>query len=464
MYNIKYLFIVQSIMINHNCGIFGIVDSNASILSVDIIKKLDHRGHDSAGIVICPTIDSTNKKIFVEHKMIGSSSDVFNGYTIDEPANIAIGHTRYSTITNKANIMANTQPFVFEKFAMVHNGNIPLINKYCHEFDIEYDSELSDSYLLGVIISGLYHIDNNWAKVLNYIVDNILGAYSLIILSDGIMYALRDKYGIRPLTYGVTDSGYIIVSETHAVPKDIDIIYTDMDPGEILSFSEHKSIDIIRKGDIRGSIFCSFEYIYFMRHDSILSNSSVNDVRYEFGQEMAMADTEKADVVLYVPSTPLPSAYAYADTLKIPIEDWIKKSGIVDRTFILPTQEARREAVQKKFIYDNQIKGKDIYLIDDSIVRGTTMKEIIRNLRKVGVNKIHLRSMSPPIIGTCYYGIDMASKEDLVANGKTIEEIRTELNVDTLRYMDINVLRKVLGDNICVSCFTGKYDSELLSW
>ncbi len=213
--------------------------------------------------------------------------------------------------------------------------------------------------------------------------------------------------------------------------------------------------------------FCSFEMIYFMHHDSIVNGTECDEIRYNLGYKLGTTEKKiiKNSIVVCLPNSAIPNARGFSDAIGRPYFPFIKKRKNMIRTFILPSEKKRQDACDKKFMFDSEnLANKDIYLIDDSIVRGTTMKSVITKLRDMGVNTINVRITSPVIISPCYFGIDMSTKEELISNNKSVEEIKNELNVDSLIYIDINSMKEVFGINVCTSCFTGEYNKELLDW
>lgn len=471
----RQIIVVNEIM-QHYCGLFAVVNPEPTLTKIIIngLEKLQHRGQDSAGM------SWVSDRVIKTYKGIGLVKDVFHNMPT-QYSKIGIGHVRYSTRkkTTHENSLKETQPFTlssdFGDFAFAHNGNIPNVETLRQKFDLDDSCCLgseSDSLVLAQIIQSLTKSKSNWTEVLKEFIEQIPGVYTALVLTTDSIFALKDRFGVRPLCVSTFENKCIISSESCAIPEKFqnDSLF-EVEPGEIIQispfFNEPK---IVYKSTNTREQFCSFEHIYFFRHNTTYRGKNIREIRYRLGVELAK--TEKhivADVVVCVPQTSIPNAEGFAQTLHLPfLSEAIVKKRKANRTFILPNNEARQNACNDKFIYDtNVLKGKKIYLIDDSIVRGNTLKSVAEKLWECGVKEIHVRIPSPQLISECYYGIDMSTKKELVAHkfSKSEVQIANYLDIDTLRHLDISGMTNVFStDNVCTSCFTGKYNKDLLDW
>lgn len=494
--------------INHYCGLFSVV-SKYPFQFYDITKgisQLQHRGQDSAGTAY---ITNTNPHIQL-YKGLGLVDNVFS--KSDSPNELCfagISHVRYST-RKKTTIekqLQETQPFVVDSelgtFALAHNGNIPNIKKLQDKYDITIDTE-SDSLILAEIIRSMIKIYKykTFDDVLIKFVNEIAGVYCILILTENEVYAIKDSSGVRPLCYGFYRSKHdsdnianvlVFASESIALTECGCTSITEVDVGQIVAagwkdntiggveqygmLSELIQPRIVyTKPDVIGT-FCSFEYIYFFRHNSTYNGKNVEQVRMNLGKQLALQckttyykdqNPLSNSIVVCVPQTSIASAKGFAAEMEIPFdENAIVKNFSINRTFILPNDKARQDACEQKFIFsDDRLYGKNIYLIDDSIVRGNTLKSIVKKLKNCGVRTIHVRIPSPPIVSECYYGIDMSTKSELIAYKYSIEEMIKIFDVDSLIFISIENMKLAFGnnENVCTSCFTGKYDDKLLDW
>jgi len=437
-------------------GIFGHKD--AARLTYLGLYALQHRGQESAGIV------TSDGRLVREHKGMGLVSEVFNEEEIAKlTGNIAIGHTRYST-TGSSNIK-NAQPFLVETLAghiaVAHNGN--LVNALTLRKKLEKEGAIFQSSMDSeIVIHAIAHSKKKDFK--ERIIDGISqleGAFSMALLVEDGIIAVRDRRGFRPLSLGKLDGAYVIASETCA----FDLIHAefirDIEPGEVLFITEKgiKSVYIADKNP--KSSFCIFEYIYFSRPDSNIYGTNVHLTRKRLGAELAKEAPAKADLVIAIPDSGSSAAVGYSEQSGIPLDMGMIRNHYIGRTFIQPSQYIRDLSVRVKLnpIRD-VVKGKKIVVIEDSIVRGTTSKARIRTLREAGAKEIHMRVSCPQHISPCYYGIDFPTKEELVASSHTVEEIRKFIGLDSLTYLSLAGLYRAMPlpkTKFCVSCFTGKY-------
>ncbi|WP_337860240.1 amidophosphoribosyltransferase [Ferroplasma sp.] len=437
------------------CAVVGYIGNNAYTNMVFSLKALQHRGQESSGIA---TFDG---KIHIK-KGMGLVSEVFHNEFLD--GKVAIGHNRYSTAGSKG--VENAGPFVISSstgyIGISHNGEITnahcLREKLKEKGYIFYSSSDTEVMLIEMVSEiNKYGIRDGIKKAML----KIKGAYALAILINDTLYALRDTFGFRPLIMGKNDDGYMVASESAAIDTVSGTIIRDVKPGELVEINEHgyKSIFTINSKIAH----CMFEYVYFARPDSIIDKREVFDVRYRIGLKLAMENPVNADVVVPVPDSGRSQALGYSVYSKIPYSEGLIKNRYSDRTFILPDQKSRYDAIKIKLnTIKSVINGKKVVLVDDSIVRGNTMKHIIKLLRKDGAAEVHVRVGSPPIIAPCYFGVDMKTKNDFIADSKSIDAIRKEIGADSLGYITIEGLKESIGMNeLCTGCLTGIYPDDI---
>lgn len=454
--------------VKEECGVFGVYSNKPEKLAYMTcigLSGLQHRGEESCGIAV------NTDGVISYHKEPGLVSEVFTNEVLDNlpEGNMSIGHVRYST-TGSAK-RENAQPIVIRhkkgNLAVVHNGNITNA--------IELKQELEDNGAIFTTTSDtevICHIivrERLKAKSTEEAIANTMkvlkGSYSLIIMSPQKLIACRDPQGFRPLCMGKLGGDIVFASESCALDICGAEFIRDVKPGEIVVVKDGKvkSIDYDSK-EKKG--MCVFEYIYFARPDSILEGMSVHEFREKAGRFLATQMPVDADIVAAVPDSGIDAALGYSKESKIPYDLVFTKSKYIGRTFIQNTQNKRKKLVALKLNpLKNSIKEKRIVLIDDSIVRGNTLIGIIKTLRKAGAKEIHLRIAAPAFIDICYFGTDIDSKENLIANGRTVEEIREIIGADTLEYLSIDNLKEITKgcniDDFCMGCFTGKYPIEV---
>jgi len=441
------------------CGVFGIFGhKDAARLAYLGLYALQHRGQESAGIV------TSDGRLVREHKGMGLVSEVFNEEEISKlTGNIAIGHTRYST-TGSSNIK-NAQPFLVETLsghiAVAHNGNLTnaltlrkKLEKQGAIFQSSMDSEI-------VIHTIAHSKKKDFKERIREGISQLEGAFSMALLVEDGIIAVRDKRGFRPLSLGKLDGAYVIASETCA----FDLIHAefirDIEPGEILFITEKGIKSVYITDEKPKSSFCIFEYIYFSRPDSNIYGSNVHLARKRLGTELAKEAPCKADIVVAIPDSGSSAAVGYSEQSGIPLEMGMIRNHYIGRTFIQPSQHIRDLSVRVKLNpIKDVVRGKKLVVIEDSIVRGTTSKARIRTLREAGAKEIHMRVSCPQHVSPCYYGIDFPTKEELIASSHTTEEIRRFIGLDSLAYLSLEGLYKAMPlpkNKFCVSCFTGKY-------
>lgn len=439
------------------CGLFGIFNAQAS---ADIIfmglYALQHRGQESAGIAI------SDGKCMVLEKGMGQVGDVFHKSRLEKMVgNKGIGHVRYST--SGVSQLANAQPILVHfnrgALSLAHNGN--LVNAVELRQDLEKKGSIfttttdSEAILHLIAHSKEREIENAIIDALQH----VRGAYSLLMLTNDKLIGIRDSHGFRPLSLGQLNNSYIIASETCAFDLLNAHHIKDVEPGEIIVISDDgfKSIKPFAKAHPR---YCIFELVYFARPDSIVFGRDVNVSRARMGKTLATESFVDADIVVPVPDSGLYAALGYAEQSKIPFQFGLTRNHYIGRTFIQPKQSVRSLGVRVKLNpIKNIVYGKKIILIDDSIVRGTTSKKIVKMLYEAGAKEVHMRLSSPPIIGSCYYGIDTPFESELIAANLSVEEIRKHLECDSLTYLSLEGLLKSVNDNneFCTACFSRNY-------
>ena len=445
--------------INDACGVVGVFSPTGDAARVAFfgIFSLQHRGQESAGIATV-----SDGGIEHLHRGNGLVSGVFNENDLGNlPGTMAIAHTRYST-TGISSI-DNAQPVRASgpngDIYIAHNGNIVNSLEIREELEEQGATFITttDSEVAAALLA--YIPGDSWEARIKSFMKRASGSYSITLLTKQAIYAFRDPLGFRPLCFGSLEQGWVIASETCALDNVGALLERDVNPGEIIRLDD-KGIHST-PGKMTDSKFCVFENIYFSRPDSILDGTRVYTDREEMGAALFRQSPVNVDLVTAIPDSAIPAAVGYARESGIIFEETLIKNRNSGRTFIEPTQALRDEGVKGKFtpLIEN-IKGKKIVLIDDSIVRGTTTPQVIKLLKESGVKEIHLRVCAPPIKYPCHYGIDMPSRSELIAANNTVDEIRQKLGVDSLEYLDINQLREAVGggaEKFCDACFTGDY-------
>lgn len=455
--------------IKEECGVFGIYSKNdrealAFPTSVGL-ATLQHRGEESCGIAI------NDGGVITNYKDVGLVSSVFKQHILEQMplGKMSIGHVRYSTTGEPKK--ENAQPMVTRhakgNLAVVHNGN--LTNSYELRQELQkngaiFDSTSDTEVICYIIARERLKTDSIEQAVVNAM-KYIKGAYSLLVMSSQKLIAVRDPNGFRPLCMGKLGEDIVFSSESCAIDIIGGEVVRDIKPGEVVvvTNNEIKSIDA-RNGAKDG--LCIFEYIYFARPDSVINGLSVHKFREEAGKYLSIQAPVDADFVAGVPDSGLDAALGYSKHSKIPYDMAFVKSKYIGRTFIQSTQKTRRAQVALKLNpISATVKDKKIVLVDDSIVRGNTLRKLVKNLKRAGAKEVHLRIASPAFVDVCYFGTDIDSKENLIANQMTIDEIREHLGADSLEYLSLENVRKIVADyritDFCDGCFTGKYPIEV---
>ena len=446
------------------CGIVGIASTRPVAFQLYFaLRALQHRGQESAGIA---TYQDKIKCV----KGMGLVHEVFQDNPADLPGNCGIAHVRYSTTGSSK--LENAQPVVASSsggdIALAHNGDIvnaDAIRKELKKLGWAFITTTDSEVLIRLLANELATIDD-LARGVRNLMKRIVGSYSLVVLLHDRVLAIRDPLGIKPLCIGKLPdgTGYIAASETVA----LDVIgaehIRDVLPGEMVELTSNE-IKASRVSVGRRPAHCMFEWVYFARPDSILGDKYIYDVRRCIGQRIAREHPVKADVIVPVPDSGRTHAQGYSDASGIPYEEGLIKNRYIGRTFILPSKEAREMNVQLKLnAVRSRIQGKRVVLVDDSIVRGTTMRKIVDTLRKAGATEVHVRIGSPPITAPCYLGIDMKTRDQFVAVGRTPAEIAREIGADSVGYLSLDGLVECIGlarQDLCIGCLTGEYPVEI---
>jgi amidophosphoribosyltransferase len=447
---------------HEECGVFGVYGHPEAANLVYLgLYALQHRGQESAGIV------SSNGKALIAHRGMGLVADIFNNEVLEQlEGTSAIGHNRYSTTGSTS--LKNCQPLVVEYahggLALAHNGNIvnfqPLRERLEASGSIFQSS--SDSELIIHLIAGSRAADLP-ARVAEALAQ-VRGAYSMAILTEQGMIAARDPHGFRPLVIGKLNDAIIVASETCALDLVRAEFVREIDPGEIVVIDD-QGIRSFRPFAAAPAKRCMFEYVYFARPDSFHFGRNVYSVRKTHGRALAKESPAIADIVVPVPDSGNAAALGYAEQSGLPFEMALVRSHYIGRTFIEPRQSIRHFGVKIKFNpVAELLRDKRIVLIEDSLVRGTTLRKVIPMLRQAGAREVHMRIAAPPTTNSCFYGIDTPTREELLASSHSIEEIRQHITADSLAYLSWDGLYSFMGEKregFCDACFTGNYPVEI---
>ena len=444
------------------CGVVGVYSPRERAARVAFfgLFALQHRGQESAGIA------SSDGQFLRVHTQMGLVAQAFHEDELKHlGADMAIGHTRYST-TGSSNI-ANAQPFLVSgvngQLALGHNGNLvnalALRKKLQSEWGLTYATS-SDSEVLAYLL--VTAPGESWEDRLAYVMRNAQGAYSAVVQTRDVVIGIKDPLGVRPLCLGkLHGGGWIIASESCALDHVGAEYVRELEPAEAVIIDRNGMRSFIWSGRDRKRALCVFELIYFARPDTQIDGSQVYSVRRAMGAKLAQEQPAEGDVVIGIPDSATAAAMGYAAEIGIPYSDGLIKNRYVGRTFIEPDQSLRELDVQLKFNpLPDVIAGKRLIVVDDSIVRGTTTPRVVRLLRRAGAKEIHMRVCAPPIRWSCHFGVDMATRRELIAANMTVEEIREFIDVDTLGYLTEEGLLDVVDDNsngFCHACFSGNY-------
>lgn len=453
--------------IHEECGVFGIFGTKrekVANIAYYGLYALQHRGQESCGIVV------NDDGVFSSYKDLGLVSEVFSKDTLSSlsKGNMAVGHVRYGTTGGTTR--SNTQPMEVNhqrgKMAIAHNGNLSNSLELRDELELSgaIFNTTSDTETIAYVITRERLKVSSIEEAVSKAMNSLEGAYSLVLMSSTKLIAARDPHGFRPLCYGkMMDGRYVVASESCALSAVGAAFIRDVLPGEIVVFSKENVVSRKEHCNKEKRKTCIFEYIYFARSDSVIDTISVSLSRCKAGELLAESYPVDADVVIGVPDSGMEAALGYANASKIPYGIGLIKNKYIGRTFISPGQDERLDQVRIKLSpVKNVIEGKRVVLIDDSIVRGTTSKRIVKLLKDAGAKEIHMRISAPPFLHPCYYGTDIDSEENLIACHHNIREIEEILGVDSLGYLPIEKLsRLVEGTEYCAACFNGEYPTNI---
>ncbi|HZK10358.1 MAG TPA: amidophosphoribosyltransferase [Clostridia bacterium] len=451
--------------LHEECGIVGIYSQEYQHLGpkiCDALISLQHRGQESAGISVC------HEGVMMHYKNMGLVRDVFNEENLRPfNGNVGIGHCRYSTLGSAER--RNAQPLVAEfkagTMALAHNGNLinaVQIRERLIDEGFSFTST-SDSEIVIKLIAIQYK--GNPLEAIKKALAQIKGGYALVLIVEGKLYGIRDPYGLRPLVLGQTDKGdYVLASETVALDLLKAKFVREVDKGEIIEIDD-TGYHSHYFDQTKPMSLCGFEFVYFSRPDSDLAGKNVYQTRIELGRILARQDKEKYDLVAAVPESGVSSAIGYAMEADTVYSSVFIKNKYLGRTFTDPSQEGRERMLRLKLsILRSNIQGKRIVIVDDSIVRGTTLRSIIIDLKESGAKEVHVRISSPPVGYSCFFGIDTPSKKSLIAANMSVEEIEEYIGADSLRFLTPEEFIEGVGlpeNTLCKACFTGKYPMEV---
>jgi amidophosphoribosyltransferase len=452
--------------LKEECGVFGIYDMDGhdvALLTYYGLYALQHRGQESTGIAV------NDMGTILHHKDMGLVPDVFNKVILNHlKGKMAIGHVRYST--TGASLRENAQPMVAKyrngQLAIAHNGNLVNASEIRNEMEANgaIFQTTSDTEVIANLISRNRLLSDDIEQTLVKVMNTIKGSYSITILTPNKLVGIRDPLGIRPMCIGKLKNSYILASESCALDAVGADFVRDVRPGEIVLIGDDglKSVQASVCGESR---LCIFEFVYFARPDSFLDGSSVHRARIEAGRRLAIEHPVEADVVIGAPDSGITAALGYSMQSGIRYGQGLLKNRYVGRTFIKPGQDERETSVRIKFnAMADEIRGKRVIMVDDSIVRGTTTCRIVQMLKDAGAKEVHMRVSSPPVKYPCYFGIDISSRKQLVASELSIGKIREMIGADSLGYLSLEGLLKTpLGAKcgFCTACFCGNYPMEV---
>lgn len=449
-----------------HCGVVGIVSNdNVTRFIYFCLRALQHRGQESAGISI---YNHYNNKIETKKDM-GLVNEVFKLKTIEDlEGKSGIGHVRYSTTGMSE--LRNAQPIVVSSsigdIGVAHNGD--LINAEILRKELQKKGwafiTTSDSEIIIRLLADQITVTNDIVRAIRNVMGKIKGSYSLTILVENRIYAVRDPFGIKPLCFGRLENGFVTASESAALDAIGAKLIRDVLPGEIIEFKKDGFVSYKAKS-AKNKAHCMFEYVYFARADAIIDKKCVYDVRVKIGKKLFEENPLDADIICSVPDSGTSYAIGFSSASKIPFAEGLMKNRFVYRTFILPYQKHRDITVREKLNpIRSVVKGKRVVLVDDSIVRGTTMRKIVKMVRNSGAKEVHVRIGTPPIIAPCYFGIDMKTRDQFIARNEEIPNIAKKIGVDSLGYISIKGLVECIGikeNDLCLGCLTAEYPIKI---
>ena len=450
--------------LHEECGVFGIYGvPDAANLVYYGLHALQHRGQEGCGIVACG-----DDQVLRRFRGEGLVHEVFDEQRVAGlPGSMAIGHVRYSTTGGGG--LDNVQPFLFHHitgdFALAHNGNLvnsEQLRNYLEDRGSLFQSSSDSEILAHLIRKDTKEHHRPRILAIKEALNMIEGAFAFLIMTKNRLYVCRDKHGLRPLSLGSLGGGYVVSSETCGLDAVGAKFIRDIEPGEILCI-DHHGLRSSSYSDFRHHYMCAMEYIYFSRPDSNIERVNVHSFRKLTGRYLFEEAPVDADIVVGVPDSSLSAATGYAEASGLPCEMGLLKNKYVARTFIQPSQALREKGVRMKLsAIASVVEGKRIVLIDDSVVRGTTSRRIVKMLREAGATEVHLRIASPPITSPCFYGVDMSTYEELICAHKSLDQVREILGVDSLAFLSPEALYKAgKRSELCLACFSGDYPTYL---
>ena len=451
------------------CGVFGVWAPGEEVAKLTFfgLYSLQHRGQESAGLAT-----SNGKKILV-YKDMGLVSQVFSESSLESlVGHIAIGHNRYST--TGASHWRNAQPTLGRTsvgtLALAHNGNLTnttdLLEMLKERYPDQGENEITggnttDTAVLTALLAG--NVDVSLEATALELLPKVKGAFCLVFMDENTLYAARDPQGVRPLVLGRLERGWVVASESAALDIVGASFVREVEPGELIAIDEN-GLRSSRFGEVKRA-GCVFEYVYLARPDTSINGKNVYDARIEMGRTLAREYPVEADLVIPTPESGTPAAIGYAQESGIPFGHGLVKNAYVGRTFIQPSQTIRQRGIRLKLNPLREvIQGKRIIVVDDSIVRGNTQRALVQMLREAGALEIHVRISSPPIMWPCFYGVDFATRAELIANGIGVEDVRNSIGADSLGYLTKDGMVAATGQQekeLCTACFTGKYPIAL---
>ncbi|HZC31572.1 MAG TPA: amidophosphoribosyltransferase [Gaiellaceae bacterium] len=444
------------------CGVFGVYGSERDVARATYfgLFALQHRGQESAGIAV------SEQGRLTALRDLGLVSQVFDEQKLHGlRGQIAIGHTRYSTTGSSQ--WSNAQPLLqhgrARTVALGHNGN--LVNANALRDDLRADgitfSSTSDSELVAALIA-------NDPAPLDEAVANAMrkleGAYSIVAVSEGTLIAFRDPHGFRPLVLGRIDGDWVVASETCALDLVGAQFEREVECGEVVLVDANGLRAVRAVEPAAPGALCIFEFFYLARPDTRLAGVEVHGARVRMGERLAAEAPAEADLVMPIPDSGTPAAIGFSRALGIPFSEGLIKNRYVGRTFIEPDQDLRRQGIRLKFNPLAEVAGKRVVVVDDSIVRGNTTRQIVRMLFDAGAREVHVRVSSPPVIGQCFYGIDLADPDEMIASDKSVEEVRASIGATSLAYLSHDGLvesTKRPESELCRACLTGRYPTDV---
>lgn len=447
--------------LNEECGVFGIYMPNRSVAEIIYygLFSLQHRGQEGCGIAVS---DGTTLN---HYKNLGMVTEVFSSQILNSlHGHLGIGHVRYST-SGQSKTQQNTQPIVARyqhgQIALAHNGSLTNAAELRHrlmERGSLFHTTIDSEQIVGLIAS---HGQDDMEQALLKAMIDLKGSYSLVIMTEDKLYAVRDPHGNRPLCLGkLGENGYVVASESCALDAIGATFLRDVEPGEILTIDE-AGLHSTKMFNTENNALCIFEFIYIARPDSNIDGINVNKARRLMGRELAKEAPLDVDVVISVPDSGTAAAIGYAEESGIPFTQGILKNRYTTRSFILPTQEMREQMVKMKLnpIRD-ALEGKRIAVVDDSIVRGTTSRKLVKMLREYGAKEVHMLISAPPVKYPCFYGVDTGNPEELIASKKNVAEICEYIGADSLHYLSMEGILNAVswsGCGFCTACLNGEY-------